>query len=296
MSTCVEVNSGSYNIRPVTQRPLLVKEVVFHCETLETAVTEVLTKANPNILAIGERHPDSANESVNTTLQEFTERMLPLLKKQGFRTIVLEMVLSDPVSDQMIKAFLGGKASIGQVKPYFYPSNNINRYGLLSLFHLANHLNKDNKGQEITIVGGGPMKRDQETPYIYEATPDKKLSQKKLTALHNRITQRTGQKIYRQLASGKKKVISYNGGHHNDAIDYFGLLTIPRYLKGRTKAKYIELDLLSPEMIRADKAGNYTYPEYERWLKFAVPKTGVNLIKRGDNSYTIIFPEKTIIP
>ena len=56
----------------------------------------------------------------------------------------------------------------------------------------------------------------------------------------------------------------------------------------------MEVDILSPELMDKGNFENYDYPEYERWLKTAVPESGTIMISRGKGSYTIVLPKGTL--
>jgi hypothetical protein len=155
------------------------------------------------------------------------------------------------------------------------------------------------KELKINLFGGGPRITDRETSYIRDIRSDKDKSGNKLIALTRRITQRTIEKALSLLKRpGPKKLITYNGGYHNDVVNTFGIrgFSFGGYFTSKTKFNYVEIDLLSPELMNSQGKDNYAYPEYENWMKTAVPQKGVMLIKRGNSSYTIMFPAKTLVP
>jgi hypothetical protein len=293
VSECTLISSLEYQPKPAisSKAPKKLKEETFHCLSLEDAFFEILTKENPNIVAIGETHPNE-NDKGNrkTTLKLFAHEILPFLVKQGYKDLVLEELMSDPEADQAAAQYFQGKKIFEDLaNVYFYPSHSYNFNGLKNLFEVAKDL-------KIQIFGGGFCPEDPEM-YFDMSNLFLGLDSKYINARIKKISQRTRQKIIKLLQQGKTKIISYNGALHNDIFNSYKIkdLTFGEFFKAKTKYKYVEVDLLSPEqMEKGPHVPVYVYPEYERWLKSAVPKEGVNLIKRGNSSYTLIFPAGTI--
>jgi len=294
MAECSIVSFNQVSIKINEKLPIKQEETLFQCNSIEDAVKHILIKGNPNLLAFGETHPRTDDWNKPTPLKLFSNQILPLLREHEYYDLVIEMFYSNEIGDRTINNFI----KTGELKYDFrkniYPSNGVNQSGLDHLLKRA----RDPK-KPVSIYGGGPRYNDRETPYIYDIESGRDKSNAKLIALTRRITQRTTEKALKLLMRpGSKKVITYNGGYHNDVINQFGVngFSFGEFFIKKTKYKYVEVDLLSPEMMNYSGDNNYAYPEYERWLKTAVPQKGVMLIKRGDSSYTIMFPAGVLIP
>ncbi|MGB9613051.1 MAG: hypothetical protein ACPL4K_02585 [Candidatus Margulisiibacteriota bacterium] len=294
MTECTLISSFEYQVKPTkphkTQSPRS-KEETFNCPSIEDAVLEILNKEDPNIIAFGERHPRGGDDGTKkTTLKLFADKILPILAKHGYQNLVFEELFSDPEADKAAAQYFRGERTFEDLEygGYFYSAPSVNYYGVKELFRTAKDL-------KVQIFGGGPSKNDPEI-YYDMSDPEIALDWKYVAALVKKVNKGSQQKILKLLKQGKTKVASYGGGEHNDIVDRSPTkgFNFGKFFKFKTRFRYTEVDLLSPELMGKGRYKDYAYPEYERWLKSAVPQQGVNLIKRGNSSFTIIFPAGTL--
>ena len=261
---------------------------MFHCESAEAALKEILTKENPQILSIGETHPYSDDGAKKTTLKLFADKLLPIIAALGFGTLVVEGIYSDSESDLNVAAYMEGNEELETVSSRdYFPSESVNRHGQDQLLQKAKRLG-------VKILGGGPRTSDREVSFIY----DDFLSlsdDTRLAALMQRIAKRSIEKTL-PLARSGKKVALFGGAQHNDirTTPQTNPVSFGHHFKDHTRYKFVEVDILSPELMDKGNFENYDYPEYERWLKTAVPESGTIMISRGKGSYTIVLPKGTL--
>ena len=277
-------------------RPVEKEQVFLQCGSVETAVAEVIAKEDPDILALGEAHPDSDDGSHQTTMKLFAARILPVLVQSGRNHLIIENFYCDRETDQAIEAYLlTGKGLDALLNYHLFPDNNINRFGLQQILQTARALRE--KGVVFRIYGGGLSRHDRENSSAY----DNFLAVsggKKLTDLMSKLSLRTRQKVSLLQREGVKKIVTYNGAQHNDIINITACpgISFGARLKEQSKGRYVEIDIMSPEFMDKGYFENYDYPEYESWIKVNTPADKVTLIKRGGSAYTLLLPAGQLRP
>jgi hypothetical protein len=290
MPECKITSSEKVTVKTFKNQPIRQTQVFLECGSVEDAVEEIMRDGKPNILAVGETHPSKDSGTKMTPMKLFAEKALPLLKKKGFHHLVIENLYSDEKTDRALTRYNSCGCGMDKLESdHFFPYNNVNVHGLKKLLSKA-------RGLSVKVYGGGVKATDQEKYYVYD--PMLGLGDNgKLAALMRKVTQRTAEKTLKLLRKGFSKVITYNGGQHNDVVNVSTVkdVSFGKYFKTKTSYKYKEVDILSPEMMDKGHFEKHVYSEYKKWLKRAVPVKGVTLVKRGDSSYTIILP-KGVLP
>jgi hypothetical protein len=266
----LNANCSTVTIAASVKKAPAKTEVRCSFDSAQAALEFVLAGESPNIIAFGETHPKQGANDLPTSLMFFADQLLPLLQQRGYNDLVLESLMSGSSAD-------------------LFPPNSINNKGAApALIRKAQEL-------RLNIYGGGPSHHDQERFDIYDQNS---LTGSRSDRLFKKITRRTKEQVLALLKHGEQKVITYNGGLHNDiAGDYQKAgLSFGKFFRGNTRYKYTELDILTPELMDKGRFDRHTYPEYADWLRSAVPQKGVMLIQRVKGSYTIILPAGTLAP
>ena len=239
-------------------------------DSAPAALEYVLAGESPNIIAFGETHPKQGSNDKPTSFMFFADQLLPLLQQRGYNDLVLESLMSGSQTD-------------------LFPPDSINNKGAAPV------LIKKARELHLNIYGGGPSHHD---PERFDIFGQNSLTGSRSDRLFKTITRRTKEQVLALLQHGEQKVITYNGGLHNDiAGDYQKAgLSFGKFFRNNTRYRYTELDILTPELMDKGRFDRHTYPEYDNWLKTAVPQKGVMLIQRGQGSYTLILPAGTLAP
>lgn len=251
---------------PVKKAPAKT-EVRCSFDSAQAALEFILSNESPNIIAFGETHPKQGTNDKPTSLLFFAEQFLRLLQQRGYNYLVLEDLMSGSQAD-------------------LFPPNSVNKEGVTAVMKKARELN-------LNVYGGGPSYQDPERFDVYSQNS---LTGSRSDRLFKKITRRTKEQVLSLLEPKITRVVTYNGGLHNDiASDYQKRgLSFGKFFKNNTIYRYTELDILTPELMDKGRFDRYTYPEYENWLRTAVPQRGVMLIQRGKGSYTLILPAGTL--
>jgi hypothetical protein len=264
------------------------------------ALQIVIQQERPDILAFGETHPKQATNAKPTTLTFFAEQLLPSLQQSEYYDLVVEGLLSDLTSKQQATDYLASKLPVTALEQnYFFPpktkeSVGLNNNGLIKLFETAKALSTNSP---LRIYGGGPSLQDPEKNDIYE-NPLWSISLKPDDHLQRQITERTINVTLARLDQGAKRVIIYSGGNHNDLTGrpQKNSLSYGSFFRKKTPFRYVEFDILTPELMDKGHFAQYGYQEYKNWLRSAVPQKGATLLRRGSGSYTMILPSGILAP
>ena len=284
---CVTFNPTYSTLAPTTIRTQSVESsfLYLHCDSAADAVDEILSRENPQHIAFGETHP-MADEILSTSpMLFFANNLFPFLaqKDKGFSGGVVEGLYSDDFANKLLKSYLLNLGPAAALKSTYYTSNINYAPAIRGLLTSA-------RERHVLILGGSVKRSDPERAY---GNGQQDYPYSKRRELWMKTAVRMAEQIAYLRAHTSGRTFSYGGGSHNDKVVIEKGISIWEH-NGIKKDAYVEVDLLSPEVMQPNKYGTYDYPEYSVWLQNAVPKEGVTLVVRGNRSYSIIFPEKVL--
>ncbi|OGC23379.1 hypothetical protein A2291_06945 [candidate division WOR-1 bacterium RIFOXYB2_FULL_42_35] len=263
-------------------------EQYFRCNSFEDALVKIIHDEKPDHLALGEIHP-KRNQQIEskqqTTLTLFAKRALRIAWINGFNHYLIEGLYGDRKADKAIESYLVTGQELGDEQ--YYPQEHMNIPGLRILSQEVRRWRKG--GVVVKLYGGGPWRNDQEVKAVPKVLTNTEPGLLELLAM--KTTERAGEKAVALLKQGFK-VVSFSGTSRNDIYNARKGVSFAGMFPGK---KYVELDLLSPEMMRYALNSRYK-KDFQRWLRVAIPPNDkITLIKRG-KAYTVIFSNGVLTP
>ena len=235
----------------------------------EAAFARVLDD-HPAVLAIGETHAQRDFEGASTT-ERFTETLLPLLKGRS-KDLVVELWVGNPACNTSQKRAMKQVASAqAEVTASQRPKNQ-------SEFVALYVSTRKNDMKAHVLV---PPCDDYEK--IVHAPDD-------IDAMLEIIARLSGAQVEKLLPSASEPVLVYGGAMHNDLVPRAGHArwSFGPELDRATNHRYVELDLVVPEMI-SDTDAWMAQPWY---ADYDAKKQGTKtiLFKTRPRSYALVFP------
>lgn len=243
----------------------------------EDAFRFVLSK-DPLILAVGEAHAQKGTESLASSTKRFTEVLLPILAPRA-SDIVVELWAPDPKCIKEVKKVATAQKPVTDVQA----STNQNEY----------------------VVLGTKAKEAGMTPWLLRPTCDdfamladagadtvsaslgliKRLTQSKITQLYDRN---------KASSPPQKVVVAYGGALHNDLAPTEAMrdYSFGPELDLLAAKRYIELDLIVPEYVKASPAWEKLpwYAAFEAEKAAAGLEGNTTVYATGPQSFVLVFP------
>lgn len=185
------------------------------CDPTEV-VAGILNKYHPRLIAFGEIHmPCNSNQlpGAKSTMEIFTESIMPELEKHNIKDLVIEFILGDQYIEAELNHFYSPNGSINQQNtPYLFALSSD-----ICTFQGIKELLIKSKALGIRVHGGGPTYAEINSPEIQHELMRYELMISQLTPkLDQLITKKLEEKIRQVMASPEKNVASYGGALHND--------------------------------------------------------------------------------
>ncbi len=235
----------------------------------EAAFARVLDD-RPAVLAIGETHAQRGFDGPSTTAR-FTETLLPMLKGRS-KDLVLELWVGNSACTKSQKRAMKAVASAQrEVTSSQSPKNQTE---FVALYNAA----RKNEMQPHVLV---PPCDDYDK--IVSAPDD-------IDAMLEIIARLSASETESLLATAPEPVLVYGGAMHNDLVPRPGHAkwTFGPELDERTNHRYVELDLIVPEMIQDTEAWQ-AQPWYAHYAP-AAQGTKTILFHVRPRSYALVFP------
>lgn len=241
----------------------------------QKALAWVIEQDKPRVLAFGESHAQKGSEKVRSTTSHFTGELLPLLEGKA-SALVLELWVADGKCGKEKEK----KVAEAQ-KPVTSGQAESNQNEFVTL---------GEKSKSLGIVPFILRPSCEEYDRIQAAGDNAVLE------MLTMITRNMKSKVEKLFAEAEKKkpgammVLTYGGAMHNDRAPKAGReeWSFAADLDKLAPGRYVELDLVVPEFIKATDAwkGLPWYDAYDA-ARFA-DKTV--LIEVGPHAYTLVFP------
>jgi hypothetical protein len=230
----------------------------------------------PLVVAVGEAHARKDAPAVESTARRFGHELLPELVRRGARQLVVELLVPATGCEPELKAVRRAEHPIVAQQA----ESNQDDYVWL--------------GQSARSLGV--------VPYVLEPTCADYArvgsGEDAVFELMRLVRNQAGEKLTRfaelalRAAPASDFVLAYGGALHNDAAPRperaawsFG----PELLQ-RTGGRYVELDLILPELVQDNDAWR-SQPWYSHYLGLAEPR-GTLLYRMGPASFTLVLATK----
>jgi hypothetical protein len=280
-------------------------EKVENITSVPNGLETILAKTDrPQLIAFGEHHARQKIVSGNkTTVQHFAEEVMPMLAHKGYRDFVMEYFPFD----------------LDQSELEYYFKNALDEEHTPTLHALFTKTSPVAKREIGTILSQAQQLWSKGVPIRIHGchlTIDEQINHATKTNANEheavlRIAQYTTRKV-KQIRKEGRKVVTYNGGAHNDIntlwhpysiydrlvkgglgrLDYaeIGISDLcnpysiyDRFVKDMLEpSDYVEIDLALPDVI--DRGGPWA--AYSR----VIPETGYTLITKSPSSFAIVYP------
>jgi hypothetical protein len=242
--------------------------------TSEAKAFAAVLEAHPSILAIGEVHQTNATSKIRSAIKRFTESMLPLLKHKASDLIAETWVAEGKCGEEEEQAVADIRETTER------PAETEDE--VLTLLKKVRAL------QILPHILAVPCEE-------YRRLLDEKreLDSEKLLELVTGLMRDKARLLFEknQRHGSKRIVVIYGGAIHNDAQPREGLesFSFGHDLDAATDGRYVELDLIVPELIAGDDEYKKEpwYPELER----NVSTSKALLIRVRPTSFVIVFPK-----
>jgi len=241
----------------------------------EAAFARVL-EDQPAVLAIGETHAQRDFDGPSTT-ERFTDKLLPMLRGRS-KDLVVELWVGNPSCNGSQKRAMKQVASAqAEVTTSQRPKN---QSEFVALYNAA----RKNDMKAHVLV---PPCDDYEK--IVHAPDD-------LDAMLEIIARLSAAEVTKSLPTSSEPVLVYGGAMHNDLVPRPGheRWSFGPELDRATDHRYVELDLIVPEMISESDAW-MAQPWYMHYDPRAQGKKAI-LFRTRPRSYALIFPRALPTP
>lgn len=260
-------------------RPLLVLLLagVAHAEppkltSFDTpaAALESLLGRKPRVIAFGEFHEIKGAAKVPSSVFRFREQLLASLKASS-SDLIVETWVTDGKCGKTEETAVA-KVEESTKRPETTEDEIVTLMKAAKAGGVQPHVLTVTCKQYADIGGNGG-----EIDYV-------KLLDTVTTVLRTKIHE-----VLELRAGGDKTILVYGGAIHNDVYPKKELkdFSFARDIEKATKNRYLEVDLYVPEYIESDKelTAEAWYAPYR-----GLPSSKATLIKRGPNSFIIVFP------
>ena len=230
-----------------------------------SALKYLLQAYHPQILGFGEFHNEYDLDFASTS-QRFAEEVIPTLKKNEFKDLILEFIPDDPAADAELRYFnKEGKLSKEHTPNLIKWLGEFDRKGIRRIYETAKNMN----------LYGGNLSLSE-----IKAAENHVLSRDQAEIIGERVKQKS-----EFLLKKGVKVATYTGIYHNDIVPEEGEENISFGDYFSKKYNYIEIDLIAPEIFKA-----YSGEFREKSLYSSLtPKSGVLLIQESERKFIILF-------
>jgi len=227
----------------------------------------------PVILAIGEAHAQKGSEGVASATKRFTESMAPLLENRA-SDLLVEAWAGDPKCQKEVKQVATAQKPVQQAQA----QSNGNEYLTL--------------GSRAKALGV--------TPHLLRPTCDDYANLADAGAdvitaslgLIKRLTQSDATTLWKRNEAAKtgKVVVTYGGAMHNDLApsDSLRQYSFGPELSTATEGRYVELDLIVPEYVKATEAWE-KLPWFAAFMADKTPREKPTLYRLADHSFVLVF-------
>lgn len=239
----------------------------YRFERARQALVPLLLHEKAQLIAFGEAHAPATFRG-RTTVRRFTEDLLPTIS-DGSTHLLLELLMPPEGGCEKEKAATQKESD-----------------------QITEGQSKDNQNEYLTL--GKRARSLGVVPDILRASCDdlKKIADPDggVVAMMETVATLSAESLTKQLRNTKKGrplVLAYGGANHNDASPRPGLESWsygPTMIRD-TKGKYLEIDLIVPELIK-ESWNNLPWYDAYRALDH---DEGVILMKWGDKSYSLFF-------
>ncbi len=235
----------------------------------EAAFSAVLEE-RPAVLAIGETHAQLDFDGASTTAR-FTETLLPLVKGRS-KDLVLELWVGNSSCNTTQKRAMKQVASAHAEATASQRPKNQSEF--VALYNAAR-----NNGMKPHIL----VPPCDDYAKIVSAPDD-------VDAMLEIIARLSAAEVSNALGSAPEPILVYGGAMHNDLVPHAGheRWSFGPELDRTTSHRYVELDLIVPEMIR-DTDAWMAQPWYPHYAASAQGRKTI-LFRMRPRSYALIFP------
>lgn len=240
--------------------------------TLDDAFAVVLA-ADPRILAIGEAHAQKGTEQVASATKRFTDALVPKLAGKA-SDLLLEAWAGDPRCQKEVKTVATAQAPVKETQAASNPNEYVAMGTKAKELGIQPHLLRPSCDDYAGLADAGADVIPASLSLI------KRLTQRDATTLFQRNT----------AAKNDKMVVTYGGAMHNDLApsDKLRAYSFGPELMETTGGRYVELDLIVPEYIKATEVWQ-KLPWYAAWEKEPAPSGQTTLYRLGKASFVLIF-------
>lgn len=236
--------------------------------TPEDAFRHVLAQ-KPRVLGVGEAHAQKGSEAIASSTKRFTESLLPLLAAQT-SDVVVELWAPDPSCMKQVRAVASAQKVVTEVQA------------------------ETNQNEYVTL--GTKAKAAGVTPWLLQPTCDDfamltDAGAGDIGAMLGLVKRLTQQRVTKQLEKNPGKlVVAYGGALHNDLAppEATKEYSFGPELDRLTDGRYVELDLIVPEYVKATPAWE-KLPWYAAFKSEPHDRTRVFVL--GKQSFVLVFPE-----
>lgn len=240
--------------------------------TPEAAFAHVLAE-RPAVLAVGETHAQRSFDGASTTTR-FTETLLPLVAKTS-KDLVLELWVGNSTCHGAQKRAMNHAAETGREIASSQSRKNPSEF--IALYDAAR---KNGMTAHILVPPCDDYEKIVAAPDDVDA----------MLAIVARLSAAETESL---LGAAPEPVVVYGGAMHNDLVPRPGheRWTFGPELDEKTGHRYVELDLIVPEMIRDTDAWR-AQPWYPHFRASAQGASAV-LFRPRPRSYALIFPPES---
>ncbi|HEY8072991.1 MAG TPA: hypothetical protein VIF62_02750 [Labilithrix sp.] len=231
---------------------------------------------DPSILAVGEAHAQRGTEEIASSTKRFTDSFLPLLAGRA-SDVVVELWAPDPKCQREVKQVASAQKPVTSAQAATNPNEYVT---------LGTH------AKELGITPWLLRPTCDDFAMLADAGAD---AVGPMLSLVKRLTEQKIAQLRERADGGSSIVVTYGGAMHNDIEPSaetkewaFG----PDMVRAVGR-RYVELDLIVPEYVK-DTPTWQSLPWYAAWKADSGPKDETTMIRTGDRSFVIVFPQSAV--
>ncbi len=241
------------------------------CEVFATpeAAFERVLAANPRVLAVGETHAQKDAPGATSATKRFTTQFLPRVGGRA-TDLVLELWVANGACGKTEQKVQAQQKDVTATQA----ATNQNEFVLL--------------GDAAKALG---LKPHVLVPPCDEYARILDAGAGDLDAMLGMIARLTARRVTDLVGRTDGMVLAYGGAMHNDAVPRPGheAWSFGPALVEKTKGRYVELDLIVPELVKATDAWR-AQPWYSHYDKDAHDQETL-LFTTGTKSFALVFPK-----
>ena len=226
----------------------------------------------PTIVGVGEIHKQAHSPEVTSAMQRFTSEMLASIQPRPGHLVI--ETWTQPKGCNTEQARTNDQVRTTLARP------ETNESELVTLARTAKQLGIQPHVLSMTCAEFGELKDDKGINF-----------ERLLTMVTHKLSAKISSLIGN--ASGSAPILVYGGALHNDVfpVPVLADLSYAAHAQRQSKNRYVEVDLLVPELVEQTKHGK-SEPWYGTAMK-AATREDVLLFKRDLNSFVVILKRGT---